>query len=203
MKNRYGNLIQIIDEIKPKTILEVGTHNGGNARKMILRAQKHLNSHLEKIIYYGFDLWEDLTPELKTKEHCGKCIATYNLAVENIATIHFCACEFIKGNTRDTLENFCAVRLPFVDFAFIDGGHSIETITSDWENIKQIMNPGGAVVFDDFYIWPPNKTDYSIGCNRVIDTIGLDQEHIITYLKPIDNDPNEIHKIHMVRVDIK
>ena len=27
-----------------------------------------------------------------------------------------------------------------IDFIFVDGGHSVKTILSDWENVKKIMS---------------------------------------------------------------
>lgn len=200
MKNRYENLYKIIDEIKPKDILEVGTHNGIQAKKMILLAQNYQLP--ESISYYGFDLWEDLTPEQKEYEHCGKCIATYALAEKN-TTIRGCAINLIKGNTRQTLQTFAFGNEKFVDFAFIDGGHHYKTIASDWENVRKVMKKGGVVVFDDFYTWPSTQEEnYDIGCNRTINDIIIKGQNVVTFLQPLDTDTNEIHKIRMIRVDI-
>ena len=53
---RYKNLVIEIRKAKPKTILEIGTWNGGNALKMIREAQKWNR----EITYYGFDIFEDI-----------------------------------------------------------------------------------------------------------------------------------------------
>ncbi len=37
-----------------------------------------------------------------------------------------------------------------LDFVYIDGGHSYETVNSDWENVQKIMHPKTIVVFDDY-----------------------------------------------------
>ncbi len=200
MKNRYGNLYKIIDEIKPRNILEIGTHAGVQAKKMCEQALKHSDI----VGYTGFDLWEDLTPELKEYEHCGKRVATFKEANKNLK-IHNVYSVFRSGNTLKTLPIFVdRVKRPFVDFAFIDGGHNIKTITSDWENVRKIMKVGGVVVFDDFYTWPPaEEGDYTIGCNMLIHDIIIYETHLVTFLDPLDSDPNSIHKIRMVRVDIQ
>ena len=53
------------------------------------------------------------------------------------------------------------------DFVFIDGGHSVETITSDWLWVSRIINPGAVVVFDDYY--KPEREGF--GCNRIVENI--------------------------------
>ncbi len=200
MKNRYENLYKIINNIKPQTILEVGTHNGVQARKMILLAQNYQLP--EAITYYGFDLWEDLTSKQKKYEHCGKSIAVYNKAWTNLQ-INRVSIHLHRGNTIITLPTFAFSNPNSIDFAFIDGGHSIATIKSDWENIRKVMKIGGVVVFDDFYTWPPGQTNYHIGCNNTIMDIIIHTEDVVTFLEPLDADINEVHKIRMVKVDIR
>ena len=70
--------------------------------------------------------------------------------------------QLFKGNTRDTLAAFNEP----VDFVWLDGGHSIETIRSDWENVKRVLAPGAVVFFDDYYTGPID-TD-TMGCNRIV-----------------------------------
>lgn len=196
--NRYKNLYKIIDEIKPQNILEVGTHNGVQARKMIQQAQKYN----EKISYYGFDLWEDLTPEQKKYEHCGKRIVKHSEAW-NTLQIGRALIYLNRGDTIKTLLSFAFSNERFIDFAFIDGGHHYKTIASDWENVRKVMKKGGVVVFDDFYIWPVRKENNEIGCNRTIYDIIIKGKDIVAFLQPLDTDPNEIHKIRIVRIDIR
>ena len=74
--------------------------------------------------------------------------------------------ELIQGNTRETLPDYNGEEF---DFAFIDGGHSIETIQSDWENVKRLMRPGGLVVFDDYYEGPIDTDQF--GANKVVECL--------------------------------
>jgi len=127
--------------------MEIGTHSGKNAQRLSETCK----------FYYGFDLWE----EAKSYEHNGKGVADMNLAKSRIKCPH----ELIKGDTRVTLPEFLK-RGVKVDFAFIDGGHSVETIQSDWDCVKQMLNPGAIVVFDDYYD-PPKK----YGANEVVKNI--------------------------------
>ena len=72
--------------------------------------------------------------------------------------------ELIKGNTRDTLPSYVA------DFVYIDGGHSVATIRSDYEAVKG----SHVIVFDDYY-----RPDAKGGCpdlkkfgaNAIVDAI--------------------------------
>jgi predicted O-methyltransferase YrrM len=156
--NRYDQLIHIIDLVKPRTIVEIGTQAGHSAVKMIQRAMKYRKS----IQYVGYDLFDEATKEtdeaeLNIKPH---------YAVEKVegyikqncpgAEIHL-----IKGNTRQTLKNIVA------DLCFIDGGHSVETIANDYEKCKG----SSVIVLDDFYTVDkdgkvPDLNLY--GCNQLV-----------------------------------
>ena len=46
--------------------------------------------------------------------------------------------------------------LPQMDFIYIDGGHSLETIKNDWDYTKNLMHKGTIVLFDDYW---QNKID--------------------------------------------
>jgi predicted O-methyltransferase YrrM len=83
--------------------------------------------------------------------------------------------NLIQGNTRITLP----AHEGEYDFAFIDGGHSVETIRSDWENVKRLMKPGGVVVFDDYYEGMPEEDLKKWGANEVV----KDLEHTLSGAK--------------------
>jgi hypothetical protein len=147
---RYGQLINIIDDVKPKTILEVGTWNGDRAIQMAEAALKHQ----QQVTYYGFDLFEDATAqsdadELNVKRHftVDEVIAKLKAFQEKVGVDRFQA-HLFKGNTRETLPVVMAQEHGVeIDFAFIDGGHSIETMRSDIEAVARAR----VVVVDDYY----------------------------------------------------
>ena len=56
----------------------------------------------------------------------------------------------IKGDTIKSLKTF-SKKNKIIDFIFIDGGHSLKTIKSDWNNVKKLINKKSEVVFDDYY----------------------------------------------------
>jgi predicted O-methyltransferase YrrM len=165
--NRYFCLADEVKKIKPKTILEVGTHNGRSASIMLEEAVKH-NADVK---YFGFDLFEDMTEEIAVKEHHGKKLPSMSIASQKLAPYY---ATLFKGDTKETLAEFRPDEP--VDFVFIDGGHSVETIESDWNNIKEVISDSSVVVFDDYYT---ERTD--VGCKTLVDSLeeeGYDVQEI-------------------------
>jgi predicted O-methyltransferase YrrM len=148
---RYDQLLKYVREKNPTAILEVGTWNGERARQMLNLAPD--------ATYYGFDLFEDATAETDADEMNVK--PHYSLeAVEG--RLHGFKAFLFKGNTRETLKNFNAP----VDFVWLDGGHSLKTIRSDWENVKRCLMPDAWVFFDDYY--SGNIDTKRFGCNEIV-----------------------------------
>lgn len=121
-------------------------------------------------VYYGFDLFEDGSKELDKLEFNAKPRQTLE-AVSNrlMGKIHF---ELFKGNSKETLPLFLSeFGQNSVDFAYIDGGHSVETIQSDWDHVKEIIKPDGMVIFDDYYI---DRDTSEVGCNQIVEKLSHD-----------------------------
>jgi predicted O-methyltransferase YrrM len=160
---RYNYIENLLSQLRPKSILEVGTWKGKRAIKMCKAAGCNK--------YIGFDMFEDATPETDKIELNVKPHFHINEVYKRLEE-HAIEAILIKGNTRETLPEFVGLFSGKVDFAFIDGGHSVETIRSDWENVKKLMNPGGVVIFDDYYSnMPPGLDLEQYGANMIIDGI--------------------------------
>ncbi len=165
---RYDILLDIVEEEKPKTILEVGTYKGYRAIDMSERAIQYNSVH-----YYGYDLFEDITPKILATElshhdwgiesEVRKELSKFKLdcLMNNKNTFNY---TLIRGNTRETLVNCDPV-----DFVWLDGGHAIETIRSDYNNVKESK----CIVFDDYW-----DDDTLGGCKSLVDQ--LDAEIIMT-----------------------
>lgn len=147
---RYDQLIALAAEKKPDVLIEIGTHRGVRA--------KLLKAHCKR--YIGFDLWEAGTDEIDRRESNGKGRSTRAQAAQALAGVD---AELIAGDTVDTLPEFWE-RGVKADFVFIDGGHSVGTISSDWQWTRRMLNPGAVVVFDDYY--EPERDGF--GCNRIV-----------------------------------
>jgi predicted O-methyltransferase YrrM len=148
---RYSQLLAAVREKQPKAILEVGTWNG-------VRAQEMLNL-CPTAKYYGFDLFEDATPQTDREEMNVKPHHYMDRIHDRLTGFE---AWLYKGNTRETLKNFNEP----VDFVWLDGGHSVETIRSDWDNIKRCLMPDAVVLFDDYYTGPIDTARF--GCNEIV-----------------------------------
>lgn len=154
---RYQWIPRIIMEERPIDLLEIGTWNG-------IRALDMLNAAPEGAKYYGFDVFEDGDEDLDKKEmNVKKHVSKDDVSI----TLNGYDIELYKGLTKDTLPEFYRQHGDHcIDFAFIDGGHSVETIENDWLYVSNLIRPGGVVLFDDYYT-EMDITD-KFGCNEII-----------------------------------
>ncbi|MHA1250815.1 MAG: class I SAM-dependent methyltransferase, partial [Candidatus Helarchaeota archaeon] len=177
------------------------TWNGVHAYQMINIAKIfHSNND---IYYYGFDLFEDFTNEDMEKEFSKRppSLEIVKRRLEKTGV----NIKLFKGYTQQTLPKFIKNYKNKInlDIIFIDGGHSIETIRSDWNYVKNLMNPKTIVIFDDYY---RNKEDFIInklGCNQIINS--LDPSiYKIEFLKPEDQFKKEwgTLNINMVKISL-
>lgn len=178
MINRYAHLIDLVRDHEPATIVEVGTWDGRRAIEMARAALSR-----RAVAYTGFDLFEDATAEtdareLNVKRHVRLADVRAKLS-EFQARNHGFGFRLVKGDSRTTLTDMAA------DFAFIDGGHSVETIASDYQRLKR----SDVVVLDDFYLPDaegriPDITRF--GCNRLLDRLRTETRRRIQILPAAD-----------------
>ena len=156
-----------------------------------------LHHSVKDIDYFGFDLFEEMTAEAMKGEFSKWPPSYDNVQLKLSQTgahIHL-----YKGNTRATLPEVTGA-IGKADIVFIDGGHSIETITSDWNNVRQLMDPHTTVVFDDYYSNSETEVE-GLGCQTLIDSLDRDI-YEVEVLAPIDSFPKEwgTLNVSMVRV---
>ena len=178
-KTRYVNLFKLIHDYKCRSILEIGVYNGVHAMQMILSAS--VNFPANEIHYYGFDLFEDLSDILLKDEYAKRPLpyaAIEQKLKESGAQIHL-----YKGNSKETLPKNIS-DIGGVDIAFIDGGHSLDTIISDWNNVQKIMDEKTMVLFDDYFICD-NEDLRMVCCNQLIDQLDR-SKYSVEFLEPYD-----------------
>lgn len=186
---RYRQLYRIISDMGAKSIVEIGTWNAEHAVQMIqCAAIKH---DISEVSYQGFDLFEQQTAR-QLEDEFSKPAWPIGL-VYRLLHVTGAQIELCPGDTKQTLK---ANRLRRgADFYFIDGGHSIATITNDWEAVSQAIDEHSVVVFDDYYSF-----DYtgSVGCNSIVNDLDR-AEYDVEFLPEItkvENGPS----IQMVKV---
>ena len=168
--HRYDQLLEEIDTLRPKTILEIGTNDGINAARMCKRASRYRND----VVYFGFDMFELLTNATFLTEF--SLMAPSRKKVDKFLRQNGCIRPHLfAGNTIETLKAKKA-QLPKMDLVFIDGGHSQETVASDWINVQGLLHAGSVVVFDDYPNW---------GIGPVVDII--DREKWDVKIMPIED----------------
>lgn len=172
---RYSQLFPYIRKIKARRIMEVGTWRGTRAVQMIETASKM--HPIQEVGYYGFDLFEVMPPEQYQHEISKQPPSQEEVEKKLRATgadIHL-----FKGNTLQTMPQAVS-ELPVMDFVFIDGGHSLETIANDWHYTEKLMGPNTIVIFDDYW---PSRTD--AGAKPTVD--GIDTKKFLVEILPIQD----------------
>jgi hypothetical protein len=160
MEQRYDFMLRGIDEIKPETLVEVGVFRGERSREMIRRALKHRDS----VRFFGFDLFEDMTEQLKEKEVSRSLMPSKMNELLKELKEEFPKAEIflIKGDTKQTLP---VMDIP-IDFAFIDGGHSYDTARSDLKEVLRMINYDSLVFVDDY-----SEQSKNIFTKKVVDEV--------------------------------
>jgi hypothetical protein len=176
---RYRNLFRVIHERQCRCIVEIGTWDGVHAKQMIQTAAIH--HPIETIKYLGFDLFEGLTDELLQKE-LSKRPPPFD-KVQQLLAATGAQIRLFRGNTRVTLPS-AVDALREGDLFFIDGGHSVETIRSDWSAIDRALRRDATVIFDDYYMNDPLEVP-GLGCQTIVDALDR-TKYDVTLLDPVD-----------------
>lgn len=192
---RYSNLLKQISKRQPRTLMEVGTWNGVHGSRML----KYARQYKKNAIYYGFDLFEDMTPETAHKELNPKKVITRQDVVKQFAEEGFILnvdYHLIQGVTKETLPRFIASSRSLkevMDFIFIDGGHSLETIAEDLENCSKVADKDTCFLMDDYY---SNREDF--GAKAVIEFYTANEGYTFKLLEPMDEVDNpELGKLQV------
>lgn len=164
---RYENLFSQIDKARPRRIMEIGTWNGEHSRQMIEQAK----IYRPDIEYYGFDLFE-ASPILEKESQGGKGSPPGIQKVQDKLSHTGAKITLVKGDTNVTLQE---TSLPVMDFVFIDGGHSLQTIQNDWDNVQKVMGLHTVVIFDDYYQDDDKGYADENGCKTLIHSIDTDK----------------------------
>ena len=179
LKKNWGELfLNIVKEHKPKVFLEVGVFCGVTARNVCELLQE---IHKNDFRYIGIDLFgekasqDEIAPDYLKKQKFSNPLKNlfYNFllrenlnsyeSVQNFLKKFSKNVTLIKGNSNVILRN---LDLKDIDFVFLDGGHSFETVFDDLNLIyKKISNNKGAVILCDDY----EDSSYITGVKKAVD----------------------------------
>ena len=165
LKKPYGdNFLSLVEEYKPKYVLEIGVFCGVTSRNICELLKTNFGSDFR---YYGLDLFgstktssvDEIEPKFLENQKFSNPLKTiyYNfikkenlnskISVQNFLKKFSQNIELIEGDTRVTLEK---VPLSEIDFVFLDGGHSYDTVLSDLQKLYDNMKNNSKIVCDDF-----------------------------------------------------
>lgn len=190
---RYRHLVETIDRHRCRRIMEIGTWNGWHAEDMIRAATKYWPPW--QVEYYGFDMFEEIdaakiATEISKRPPPQKTVeARLNSTGARV--------QLWKGDTTRTLPEVTP-RLPKMDLIFIDGGHSYDTVSSDWEHCRRLMHEETVVLLDDYW----GQAD--AGTDRVVSEIDRKRYHV-DVLDPEDTFVKEwgVLRVRFVRVRLR
>ena len=166
LKGKWGDIyLEHLDKYKPKNFLEIGVFCGVTARNTC-EYLKSING--SNFSYTGIDLFgeeksttnDEIEPRFLEKQKFSNPLKNiyYNLILrENINSIESVKKFFkkfdsnvslIKGDTNDILKT---IDLSKIDFVFLDGGHSYQTVKNDLLNLYNSLKDKNKILLCDDY----------------------------------------------------
>ena len=128
-QRRYEYLTDIINIVKPETIIEIGVARGENAQRMIQAAGFNVE-------YTGFDVFDNTDKEWHKLVGNGKGVLNEEQIKSKLEPM--CSqVSLVKGFTQETLwaQNYTA------DLVFIDGDHRSSMIIGDHKADPSFKSP--------------------------------------------------------------
>jgi len=160
--NSANILMSEIEKYKPLNVLEVGVFQGVTSRNI---CEKLKIIHGDNFSFTGIDLFEDTSKDLDKKEMTSKhnklsnplkhllfnIILKKDLnsldAVNSLLKKFGASIKLLKGLSEIQLTKF---DLEKIDFVFLDGGHSYETVRKDLDLIISKLKKGKIIICDDY-----------------------------------------------------
>lgn len=139
-----SQLMQILAKLAPRTVLEIGTANGGTF--YLLTKVASPDATLISIdlpggpFGGGYHAWK--VPFYRSFGSAGQKIHLLRMDSHDETTLR--EVERILGGLK-------------VDFLFIDGDHSYEGVKQDFQMYRKLVKPGGIVTFHDIVPGPPEN----------------------------------------------
>jgi predicted O-methyltransferase YrrM len=147
--------IQIISELKPEKILEIGCFEGRSACWMIETLPKYLNSEMELVCvdqwHQGKKSEEPSKMELAEKRFDRNIQISLDKNKNSVRFRKIKAASFV-GLATLIMEGLSGT----FDLIYVDGDHSAAGTLSDAVMAFRLLRVGGIMVFDD-YLWANDR----------------------------------------------
>lgn len=163
-KKNARYLINLISKFKPKNFLEIGVLEGVTSRNVCELLNKINNGNFS---FIGIDLFGDDVMENNSKEFTPisykfnnplkwiyfklilKMDPNSKECVEHLLKKFENSVNIIKGYSKIVLKE---IDLKKIDFVFLDGGHSYETVKKDLDLLIANLNENSIILCDDYNI---------------------------------------------------
>ena len=134
LSNEATELLTLVERLRPKRVLEIGTASGGTL--FLFAAVASSSAHLVSIDWNPF------------RDH--PCNATRLKLYRRLGTRRQ-RIDVIAGDSHDPdmPERIAGLFGDPVDFVFVDGDHSFEGVKLDAERYLPLLRPGGLAAFHD------------------------------------------------------
>jgi len=141
IKEEISELLKILDKIKPKITLEIGTANGGT---LFLFSQVATNDATILSIDLPGGKFGGGYPKWK--------IPLYKSFAKKDQKLYLIRADSHQQKTLEEVKNILNDRK--VDFLFIDGDHTYEGVKKDFEMYRPLVKKGGLITFHDIVSGP-------------------------------------------------
>lgn len=182
-------LIDIVKELQPEVVMEIGVAQGGtwyawakaaSHTAKLIGVDLPANMYMREGFAEAFGIVDTRIPSFRHIPHpnlrtrLGMSLSSkqsFEIIWGDSTETEIIVTAGIAGNvyTGDGISMDAAI-VPTVDFLFIDGGHDWVTVSADWNNYGQFVRPGGVVAFHDIadnpanegapLVWEKIKNDY-------------------------------------------
>jgi len=184
-KNIGDLFLKEILNSKPKNFLEIGIFQGVTARNVCELLYKTHNNSFKYIGIDKFDLDKkennEFIPSIHFKNPLKQFYYRYIVkenpyslkSVKNLLNKFDKNVFIFKGDSKIVLPK---IDLNEIDYVFLDGGHSYDTVKSDLNNCKVVVENNGIVLCDDYDL------SYAPGVKKAIDEFVIKEQYDIKIL---------------------
>jgi hypothetical protein len=126
----------IVEAIKPKLTVELGTHNG---LSFFSFCQSLIDNHIDGLAY-AVDTWEG-------EKHSGEYDDSVYATVADFCRENYAGCSYLMRMLfADALRHFGDES---IDILHVDGLHTYDAVSEDFSTWFPKVKPGGIVLFHD------------------------------------------------------
>jgi hypothetical protein len=137
-------VLSFIKKLKPMSILEIGVFNANFTSRMLTEVQKYNR----EFTYTGVDLFALNFDTVLKKEEVSLWPSDIESIKLKLASFKNANIQLLSGNSKEVLPKL--KKNNKFDLIVIDGGHSFDTVKSDWLNCLQLLSNEGIIIFDDY-----------------------------------------------------